>query len=66
MRDTKEEESLEIESANTISYIKLDGNIGCMVNGAGLAMATMDIIKLMGGSPANFWMSEEVLRRKGL
>ena len=55
MRDTKEEESLEIESAKyNLSYIKLDGNIGCMVNGAGLAMATMDIIKLMGGSPANF------------
>ena len=55
MRDTKEEEVLEIESAKyNLSYIKLDGNIGCMVNGAGLAMATMDIIKLMGGSPANF------------
>ena len=55
MRDTKEEEGLEIESAKyNLSYIKLDGNIGCMVNGAGLAMATMDIIKLMGGSPANF------------
>ena len=55
MRDTKEEEILEIESAKyNLSYIKLDGNIGCMVNGAGLAMATMDIIKLMGGNPANF------------
>ena len=55
MRDAKEEEGLEIESAKyNLSYIKLDGNIGCMVNGAGLAMATMDIIKLMGGSPANF------------
>tara|TARA_Y100000022_G_scaffold44439_1_gene37065 strand:+ start:135 stop:1295 length:1161 start_codon:yes stop_codon:yes gene_type:complete len=55
MRDTKEEEGLEIESAKyNLSYIKLDGNIGCMVNGAGLAMATMDIIKLLGGSPANF------------
>ncbi|MEL0214916.1 MAG: ADP-forming succinate--CoA ligase subunit beta [Burkholderiaceae bacterium] len=55
MRDTKEEESLEIESAKyNLSYIKLDGNIGCMVNGAGLAMATMDIIKLLGGNPANF------------
>ena len=55
MRDTKEEEGLEIESAKyNLSYIKLDGDIGCMVNGAGLAMATMDIIKLMGGSPANF------------
>ncbi len=55
MRDAKEEEDLEIESAKyNLSYIKLDGNIGCMVNGAGLAMATMDIIKLMGGSPANF------------
>ena len=55
LRDTKEEDGLEIESAKyNLSYIKLDGNIGCMVNGAGLAMATMDIIKLMGGSPANF------------
>lgn len=54
-RDYSEEESLEIEaSRHGLNYIKLDGSIGCMVNGAGLAMATMDIIKLAGGSPANF------------
>jgi succinyl-CoA synthetase beta subunit len=55
MRDLSEEEPLEIEaSRHHLNYIKLDGNVGCMVNGAGLAMATMDIIKLAGGSPANF------------
>jgi succinyl-CoA synthetase beta subunit len=55
LRDYEEEEPLEIRaSRNGLSYIKLDGNVGCMVNGAGLAMATMDIIKLSGGSPANF------------
>lgn len=55
LRDTDEEDLLEIEaSKHGLSYIKLDGNVGCMVNGAGLAMATMDIIKLAGGSPANF------------
>ena len=55
LRDFDEEEPLEIEaSKHDLSYIKLDGNIGCMVNGAGLAMATMDIIKLAGGEPANF------------
>src|SRR5687768_4832396 len=55
LRDLNEEEPLEIEaSAHDLNYIKLDGNIGCMVNGAGLAMATMDIIKLAGGEPANF------------
>lgn len=55
MRDLNEEEPLEIEASNyDLNYIKLDGNIGCMVNGAGLAMATMDIIKLHGGEPANF------------
>ena len=55
LRDLDEEEPLEIEaSKHDLSYIKLDGNIGCMVNGAGLAMATMDIIKLHGGEPANF------------
>ncbi len=55
LRDLNEEEPLEIEaSKHDLSYIKLDGNIGCMVNGAGLAMATMDIIKLAGGEPANF------------
>ncbi|OUV03547.1 MAG: succinate--CoA ligase subunit beta [Betaproteobacteria bacterium TMED82] len=55
LRDEREEESLEIESAkHNLAYIQLEGTIGCMVNGAGLAMATMDIIKLKGGSPANF------------
>jgi succinyl-CoA synthetase beta subunit len=55
MRDTSEEDPLEIEaSKHSLNYIKLDGTIGCMVNGAGLAMATMDIIKLAGGEPANF------------
>jgi succinyl-CoA synthetase beta subunit len=55
LRDLNEEEPLEIEASNyDLNYIKLDGNIGCMVNGAGLAMATMDIIKLSGGEPANF------------
>ena len=55
LRDLDEEEPLEIEASKyDLSYIKLDGNIGCMVNGAGLAMATMDIIKLAGGEPANF------------
>ncbi len=55
LRDLNEEEPLEIEaSKHGLNYIKLDGNVACMVNGAGLAMATMDIIKLAGGSPANF------------
>jgi succinyl-CoA synthetase beta subunit len=55
LRDLHEEEPLEIEASKyDLNYIKLDGNIGCMVNGAGLAMATMDIIKLAGGEPANF------------
>ncbi|ODS80221.1 MAG: succinate--CoA ligase subunit beta [Cytophagaceae bacterium SCN 52-12] len=55
MRDTNEEDPLEVEaSANNLNYVKLDGNVGCMVNGAGLAMATMDLIKLSGGEPANF------------
>ncbi|MRJ06892.1 MAG: ADP-forming succinate--CoA ligase subunit beta [Epsilonproteobacteria bacterium] len=55
MRDLDEEEPTEIEAKKYgLSYIKLDGNVGCMVNGAGLAMATMDIIKLEGGEPANF------------
>lgn len=54
-RDLDEEEPLEIEASKfNLNYIKLDGNVGCMVNGAGLAMATMDIIKLAGGEPANF------------
>ncbi|HVY12237.1 MAG TPA: ADP-forming succinate--CoA ligase subunit beta, partial [Alphaproteobacteria bacterium] len=55
MRDESEEDPAEREAANhELNYVKLDGNIGCMVNGAGLAMATMDIIKLFGGEPANF------------
>ena len=54
-RDLYEEEPLEIEAGkNNLNYVKLDGNIGCMVNGAGLAMATMDVIKLAGSEPANF------------
>src|SRR5437667_449372 len=55
LRDIGEEDPLEIEASKfSLNYIHLDGNIGCMVNGAGLAMATMDIIKLAGGEPANF------------
>lgn len=55
MHDLHEEEPLEIEAGkNNLNYVKLDGNIGCMVNGAGLAMATMDVIKLAGSEPANF------------
>ncbi|WP_128544210.1 ADP-forming succinate--CoA ligase subunit beta [Larkinella soli] len=55
LRDITEEDPLEVEAtANDLNYVKLDGNVGCMVNGAGLAMATMDIIKLSGGEPANF------------
>ena len=55
MRDIHEEDPLEVEASKfDLNYIKLDGNIGCMVNGAGLAMATMDIIKFYGGEPANF------------
>jgi succinyl-CoA synthetase beta subunit len=55
LRDTAEEDPLEVEASKySLNYIKLDGTIGCMVNGAGLAMATMDIIKLAGGEPANF------------
>ena len=55
MRDLTEEDSMEVEAGKyNLNYIKLDGNVGCMVNGAGLAMATMDIIKLAGGEPANF------------
>merc|ERR1712020_648608 len=54
-RDWSQEDAREVEAANyNLNYIALDGDIGCMVNGAGLAMATMDIIKLHGGSPANF------------
>ena len=55
LRDLSEEEEVEIRAKETgLSYVKLDGNIGCLVNGAGLAMATMDVIKLYGGEPANF------------
>jgi succinyl-CoA synthetase beta subunit len=55
MRDTSEEDPTEVEAKEfDLNYVKLDGNVGCMVNGAGLAMATMDIIKLSGGEPANF------------
>src|SRR3954454_3332830 len=55
LRDITEEDPLEVEASKySLNYIKLDGNVGCMVNGAGLAMATMDIIKFAGGSPANF------------
>ncbi|MBW6502316.1 MAG: ADP-forming succinate--CoA ligase subunit beta [Bacteroidales bacterium] len=55
MRDLNEEDPVEVEAGrHNLNFIKLDGNVGCMVNGAGLAMATMDLIKLSGGSPANF------------
>ena len=55
LRDLTEEDPLEVEAGqNDLNYVRLDGNVGCMVNGAGLAMATMDIIKLSGGEPANF------------
>jgi len=55
LRDVNEEDALEVKaSAHDLNYIRLDGNVGCMVNGAGLAMATMDVIKLAGGEPANF------------
>lgn len=55
MRDINEEDPVEVEAGKyNLNYVRLDGNVGCMVNGAGLAMATMDIIKLSGGSPANF------------
>jgi succinyl-CoA synthetase beta subunit len=55
MRDLNEENPVEVEAReNGLNYVDLDGNVGCMVNGAGLAMATMDLIKLAGGEPANF------------
>jgi succinyl-CoA synthetase beta subunit len=55
LRDVNEEDPLDVEaSKHGLNYIKLDGTVGCMVNGAGLAMATMDIVKLAGGEPANF------------
>jgi len=59
MRDIQEEDPMEVEAGkHDLNYIKLDGNVGCMVNGAGLAMATMDIIKLSGGNLQTFWMLE--------
>src|SRR5690606_2472776 len=55
LRDKREEDPTEVEADEAgLNFVKLDGNVGCMVNGAGLAMATMDIIKLSGGNPANF------------
>jgi succinyl-CoA synthetase beta subunit len=55
LRDTTQEDPQEVEAAEYgLNFIKLDGNIGCLVNGAGLAMATMDVLKLNGGDPANF------------
>ena len=55
LRDTREEDAIEVEAGKYgLNFVKLDGNVGCMVNGAGLAMATMDIIKMAGGNPANF------------
>ena len=55
LRDKREEDATEVEAGEAgLNFVKLDGNVGCMVNGAGLAMATMDIIKLSGGNPANF------------
>jgi succinyl-CoA synthetase beta subunit len=55
LRDTTQEDPQEVEAAEYgLNFIKLDGNIGCLVNGAGLAMATMDVLNLHGGSPANF------------
>jgi succinyl-CoA synthetase beta subunit len=55
LRDLREEDATEVEAGEAgLNFVKLDGNVGCMVNGAGLAMATMDIIKMAGGSPANF------------
>jgi succinyl-CoA synthetase beta subunit len=55
MRDLREENPIEVEAREVgLNYVDLDGNVGCMVNGAGLAMATMDLIKMAGGEPANF------------
>lgn len=55
LRDLSEEDPIEVEASRyDLNYVKLDGNVGCMVNGAGLAMATMDMIKMSGGDPANF------------
>ena len=66
LRDLDEEDPREVEASKyDLSYISLDGNIACMVNGAGLAMATMDIIKLYGGEPANFLDVGGGAERKG-
>ena len=55
LRDTREEDPIDVEAGEAgLNFVNLDGNVGCMVNGAGLAMATMDIIKMAGGNPANF------------
>ena len=55
LEDKRELDATEVEASEyDLNYVKLDGNVGCMVNGAGLAMATMDIIKMAGGNPANF------------
>jgi succinyl-CoA synthetase beta subunit len=63
LRDTTQEDASEVEAAEYgLNFIKLDGDIGCLVNGAGLAMATMDVLNLHGGSPANF-VSIVVLQR---
>ena len=64
LRDLNEEDQLKLKQVNDLAYIKLNGSIGCMVNGAGLAMATMDIIKLYGEEPANFLMLEVEHQRK--
>ncbi len=67
MRDVREENPIEVEAKEVgLNYVDLDGNVGCMVNGAGLAMATMDLIKQAGGEPANFLMSEVLLTVKEL
>ena len=61
MRDLNEEDPIDVEAGkHNLNFVKLDGNVGCMVNGAGLAMATMDIIKLSGGSPANVYYPKKV------
>src|SRR3546814_7183036 len=67
LRDETEEDSKEIEASKwDLAYVALDGNIGCMVNGAGLAMATMDIIKLYGKEPANFRSEEHTSELQSL
>ncbi len=64
MRDVTQEDPQEVEAAEFgLNFIKLDGNIGCLVNGAGLAMATMDVLKLNGGDPANFVSGRSVPSR---